>query len=61
MVYIVRVDWLDIGISVRGSRTVAAVGGIEVRVAQISKAEVEGDCIVVEWLLVVSLVAWCCL
>ena len=50
MMYIVRVDWLDVGLRMRGGRDVAVVGGIEVSVAKISKAEVEGACIPVEWL-----------
>ena len=50
MMYIVRVDWSDIGLRVRGGRAFAVVGGIEVSVAKISKAEVEGACIAVEWL-----------
>ena len=45
----------------RGGKAVVAVGGIEVSVAKISRAEVEGACIAVEWLFVVSVVAWCCL
>ena len=48
--YIVRVDWLDIGLRVRGDRDVAVVGGIEVSMAKISKAEVEGACVAVKWL-----------
>ena len=50
MMYIVRVDWLDIGLRVRGDRAVAVVGGIEVSMAKISKAELERACITVEWL-----------
>ena len=50
MMYIVRLDWLDIGLHVRGGRAVAVVGGIEVSAAKISKAEVEGACIMAEWL-----------
>ena len=50
MMHIVRVDWADIELCVWGGRTVAVVGGIEVSMAKISKAEVEGSCIAVEWL-----------
>ena len=50
MMYIVRVDWSDIGLCVRGGRAVAVVGCVEVSVAKISKAEVEGACIKEEWL-----------
>ena len=48
--YIVRLDCLGVGLHVRGGRAVAVIGVIEVSVAKISKAEVEGACIMAEWL-----------